>query len=495
MELELLKRKLAQGSLAGLVRVGLAVPLYLILTPFVLKTLGPELFGLWSFSTLVVSVMTLTDFGFKNALVYYVARELGQPESTTCRFNVALAIYCAMTLTVGAVVWIFGQAIVADVLRVPASLHAEAWFVLWITALGFGLRFVSIPFQALLEAHQEHGPIQRVLTAWLLANFAGTLIALTARPDIYALGCAGLVANALVLALFWRLARRRYPAIRIAPGTLRISTLKSMAGYGSGVQVATLVIASREPLLKILVARIYDLTTVASFEVVYRLCSQLVSVVTAPLLGSFAASALLAKGRTRELGEVLRPMFGFCVMVFVPAVLFFSSFAQRLVEVWLGPGHGQVAAMLPLAFAAFAIYYTTETLYKAIEASGLSLYSAVVQSVSLTGCVSAFLWLKDVPEQAIPMALFAGFALASLSNALVFRWRFPEIHLCTWPQWGWLLGPASLYVGGWIWAPRALLPGVFAGYLVVHLWCGRRAGLFDYVLVARKLVATVGAKS
>ena len=295
MELNLLKKKLAQGSIAGLVRVGLAVPLYLIMTPFVLHRLGSELFGLWSFGTLVISVMTITDFGFKNALVYHIASDLDNHDRLNQHFNVAFLTYLVMTLIALIVTLIFGKAIALHLLRVPESLHAEARFVLWVTAASFGLRFLSISFQALIEAHQEHATVQIVLLSWLLANFIGTLVALSLQPNIYALGIVTLSSNALILIVFWSYVSRRYSFIRISKKFLSRNATRDMLGYGSGIQLATLLIAAREPLIKVLIARTYDLVSVATFEIVYKLCTQLVSLVTTPLQGSFAASALLSK--------------------------------------------------------------------------------------------------------------------------------------------------------------------------------------------------------
>lgn len=171
MELNALKRKLVQGSLAGMLRVGLAIPLYLVLTPFVLHALGTERFGLWAFGTLVVSVMTLTDFGFKNALVYYVARDFDDHERINRYFNVAMLTFATLTAAMLCLTYLLGPFIVRDLLGVGTALHDEARFVLWVTALSFGLRFIAIPYQAVIEGHQLHAVSQTVLLMWLLLNF------------------------------------------------------------------------------------------------------------------------------------------------------------------------------------------------------------------------------------------------------------------------------------------------------------------------------------
>ena len=60
MDLALVKHRLLQGSLVGLARTALAVPIYLVLTPFLLRALGPNFFGIWSFGAIIMSVLALT---------------------------------------------------------------------------------------------------------------------------------------------------------------------------------------------------------------------------------------------------------------------------------------------------------------------------------------------------------------------------------------------------------------------------------------------------
>lgn len=495
MELGLLKRRLVMGSLAGALRVMLAVPLYLVLTPFMLRELGQEMFGLWSFSTLIISVMTLTDFGFKNALVYHIARAQGQTEAINGHFNVAFWTYLAIAGLIILATALLGPLIVEDILRVPERLGNEAWFVLWVTALSFGLRFIAIPYQAVVEGNQQHAVAQFILLAWLIVNFIGSVIALVLYHNIYALGVVSVFSNVVILAaFFWRVSTH-YPFVRLGVKYLKREKFIDMLRFGSGIQIATVLITIREPLLKVLIARVYDLTAVASFEIVYRLCTQLVSLVATPLLGSFSASALLAEHREHELQSIIRTMFGFCVAMFVPAILFFWTFSVPIIEFWLGASYPQVGEMLPFAFAAFAIYYTTEPLYKALEGAGLSGYSALVQLISVTVSFAAFGRLVDYPAYATSYALLTGFAVFSVSNYVVFRWRFKSITLFTVRQGLWLLGPILAYAACYSTLPSEALPMVFMIYLAAHVWCVRKATIFDLIGIARRLTGLIRARA
>ena len=109
-------------------------------------------------------------------------------------------------------------------------------------------------------------------------------------------------------AFFWTV-RRRFPHITLRWYGLFNGSARSMAGFGLGIQIASICIAMREPVYKILIARSSDLASVASFDIAYKLCTQLMSVMTTPLLGLFGVTALLA-GRHQELADLLRTLLG-----------------------------------------------------------------------------------------------------------------------------------------------------------------------------------------
>lgn len=491
MEFDTLKKKLLSGSLASMLRVSLAIPAYMVTTPFVLNHLGAELFGLWSLATLIMSLMALTDFGFKNTLVSQVAGNLSDKTHINEHFNMTFLAYLIISLVVIVITLLFGEGFARSVLRIHPTHLTEAHFLLVVTAFGFGLRFVSMAFQAVEEGHQEHAPVQVILLLWLALHFGGTIIALTIRPDIYALGIAAIIPNGAVLMAFsWRKSKY-YPDLRIAPRHLKMKALKDMMRQGTGIQAATLLTAAREPVYKILIARSTDLSSLATFDIVFRLSTQLASLVIAPLSGSFSASALLAKDKTDDFGKIIRPMFGFGLAIFVPAVLFIAAFAKILINLWLGPGFPNVAPMLTIGFAAFAAYYCTEVLYKAIEGSGLTGYSGLVQLATSILCIGSFALFVGDSNITAPMSLLFGFSVFSIINFGMFRWRFPTILLCAWNQWLWLIVPAIVFLALFTETNEPLRPWLFLFYISVHIYGCRRSRLFDFIDFGLKIARVI----
>ena len=487
MHLRALQQKLLYGSLTGLTRIALAVPLYFVLTPLVLHTLGPEQFGIWSFSTIIISLMNLTDFGLKNSLIYHVAKHADQPSEVRRYFSTTMWMYIALSSLALLATTLWGADMMCALLKVPDHYRGEAVFVLWMTVAGFVWRLLATPYQALLEGHQELSSSQLISLAWLVVYFVGSLAALAVTPTIYGLGLAGLAGNVFVfLAYFW-MARRRFPQIRLGKGAIDGVRLRQIFGFGFGIQVASICIAMREPLYKVLVANSLDLTSVASFDIAFKLCTQLMSVITTPLLGLFGAAALLA-ARRDDLLIVLRPLMGITLGLLLPTALAVTSFAKPLLHVWLGSATLATDALLPVMCVAFAIYYSTEALYRTIEGTGLSLYSAVVQAVVLTLQLMCF-WMFPVHDVSVAAwSIMAGYVFFSLSNLWMFRIRFSGGRIFTFLQWAALSAPSVLYGVCLTLIPIELRPVAFGLYLPLHAWLLVSARIVDVRLLWGQLL-------
>jgi len=279
--------------------------------------------------------------------------------------------------------------------------------------------------------------------------------------------------------------RTTEPALR---GLLNIdpSAVKALLRFGVCIHLATLVITLREPIYKILIARFCDMESLASFEISYRLCTQLVSIVVSPLLGTFAVSALL-QHRQGELEKILRHMVGFNCAIFIPAILLFGSFSEELISFWLGKEANSTAFMTFVMFTGFALYYLTQPLYKSLEGTGMSGYSALVQTFGLLVSTAILIGYSGQGEIAIPISLFAGFVVVSICNYLVFSRRFKEMSLIAPRKLLLLLVPPTLYVLSSSYVSAHWLPVIFLLYLLLHFLVVAKTGIFDYMKLSGKI--------
>lgn len=486
MNVQQIKNNIFKSSVIGIARVIIAIPLYLILTPFVLNRLGVEDFAIWSFSTIIISLISLGDFGFKNSLIYHIAQNINSKSKQNIYFNNALVIFIVIATSIIIFTILFSPYFSSHILEVPAERVDKAIFVLTIIAVSFSFRLVATPYQAIIEAHQKIYYSHYVMIAWLVSNFIFTIIALSISSSIYYLAIASLLPNIIVFLMYYFKARNDYDHIFLNITLISKSHIVEMLKYGSGIHIATIAIAAREPILKILIARNTDLIAVTIFELSYRLSTQAISIVKTPLLSVFSASAVLTKNKD-DLNKIVSPFCNYNIAFLVPSAVFFFAFSSELINLWLGIGHEKTAEILPLMFLSLSIYYLTEPLYKTIEASGKSSYSAILQSITIITCVFLYKTLSEYEHYSSAYVLLITFSLFSLINIISFKVFFHEISTFKYLKSIFLFALGFIYV---TYLPTENIPLkllTFLIYLIMHFYLCKLFGLFDIIYIFRKI--------
>lgn len=486
MDVATIQKRIFSGSLVGFLRIGLAIPVYLALTPLILNVLGEERFGLWSFSTTIIGLINLADFGLKNSLVYHVANQRHDEQAIIGHFSVTVIAYLFICTFISLFVVLFNKEIILTLLHLPPYLYAEAQFLLIVTVLAFSIRMIAIPYQAVLEGYQELSLSQLVFTLWILTYSVAVAVALALQPDIYGLGIASLISNFVILGGFFGLARRRFQFLRLDYAHLRSELFGSMLKYGAGIQLATVAIALREPLYKLVLVRAYDLSTVAAFEIAFKLCTQLASIITTPLLGVLGVSALLSQ-KHDELARILRPLFIYGLIALIPATLFAYTFSVPLFSAWLGEKGSAAANLFPGFFLGFALYYSTEVLYKSIEGSGRSWYSALLQ-LSILGLQICLLISLTISPWSVVESLIIGFATFSAANLVMFHRCYRTIPLVRPAQALAVIVPSGMFLGLLPFITQDLRIPLFLLYLMLHLITLKYLGFVD----SRAIVGLIG---
>ncbi|MGD9504950.1 MAG: oligosaccharide flippase family protein [Syntrophobacteraceae bacterium] len=416
------RRTISRTTRAGFVRTAAAAVIYFFLTPFIIRKLGMERYGVWSLNGAVSSVFLMADFGFQNSLVHFTAKHLGDEDKLAVLFNtifffLAVTAASCLALCVSCSGWIAGS-----LLGLPARCRMEAIAVLTATGVALSLRLLAAPYQAVIEGNQRVEYTQKVMLCWLLFNSAATVAALLAVPSVYALCVVHVLGQGFILFLFARRAKRDYRYTALERGRANIAALKEVLPYSIWVQLAALMILAREPLLKVVVARMYGVTELAAFEVAYRVTIQCMSFAVIPLLTVLPLSSLL-HDRRRELHDVVkRCTVGVAAVLAVPLVCVYF-FSPRLVTLWLGEGRENVALMLPAIFAAYCIYNLTEPLYKTMQGMGNSHLSAIAQGCFLFALGAALFTTRHRHDPAfIGGSIVAACVAFSVLNGFLY-WR------------------------------------------------------------------------
>lgn len=131
--------------------------------PFLISSLGKELYGLWVVITSVVASYYLLDLGFNQAVTRYVAKYIHKNDSTSANrvINTALIIYSSL----GAILFLFSVIAAyffTDKLMTDSEHITLAQTILIISGLSIALEFPAKAFPGIISAYLRFDVIATV---------------------------------------------------------------------------------------------------------------------------------------------------------------------------------------------------------------------------------------------------------------------------------------------------------------------------------------------
>ena len=227
-------RNYLEGVTSGWIAKFLPVIVGFWLTPFVLRHIGREAFGLYGLASSVIGWMTLLDLGLTPGLKAHLARNSARPDPELDSRLVSSTFFPQLAL--GLLVLLGGAAAASSVpafFAVSGPLADQAVGLTLLLAASLAVSLSSQSFNAVLVAHQRLKRDNSARLA-LVAVRASIVVVLLWRGDsLVALGFAQLagVSVSAALNVYW--AYRLTPGLRIRPSLDCGRELKLVAGCGA----------------------------------------------------------------------------------------------------------------------------------------------------------------------------------------------------------------------------------------------------------------------
>lgn len=175
-----MKKFLIRGVLINLVSQGWLLLLVFFFTPFILKTLGKELFGVFALSTSLFRYAGVFDLGLKQATVKHIAEHDGKKQYREINrvATVTFLLFVILALANASAVFLLGNFLVYKVFNIAAASQAIALRVFQITALNIFLHFLTEHAAAIAHGKQRFAVFN--IKTWIVGtvSIAGIAIAL-----------------------------------------------------------------------------------------------------------------------------------------------------------------------------------------------------------------------------------------------------------------------------------------------------------------------------
>lgn len=307
-------------------------------TPYVIRGLGQERFGILSLAWALLSYTAILDLGLSRATTKYAAEHLARGELDRLSSVVRSSLYAQLVLgSIGAVAAFSLAPLLANhVLKISLAMRSEALDTFLILALSLPVILVGNVYRGLLEAGQQFASINIVRVPTNISIFLIPAAAVPLRIHLPAIILL-LVGTRLVATLaYFSFCRKCYPALRDRTSYDR-TVLRALFAYGKWVTVSNVL----EPLLsyadRFFIGSMLSVMLLAYYTAPYDAITRawvIPSSLTATIFPAF--SSLSAHQMTDRLQELCVRSLKSLLLCLGPVLFLVIFFAHDILAIWLG---------------------------------------------------------------------------------------------------------------------------------------------------------------
>ncbi|HEY7967242.1 MAG TPA: oligosaccharide flippase family protein [Solirubrobacteraceae bacterium] len=349
-----IRRQIAIGTAANYAGRVINLAVWFILTPIIQRDLGTTEAGLWALVASFLAYGSLADLGIAQAVTKYVAeyRARGDNETASELIATAMWLYCALGLLVlvaGAIIAPF----VPDLIKVPASAHTTASWLVIITAGAVAVQLPSNCAIAVLRGLNRYDLMNVIGSLAIVSIGVGIAVVLALSGKVLAITVLAIPLTLVWIPLTIWLIHRNAPELRVGLRGARRVHARRVLLFGSalfGIQSAQVVKLQSD---EIVIGAALPVANVFPYSVARRLStlpSQLTNQFVVVLLPM--ASRLHAEGDAELLREIYLAGLRLTLALFAIIGGALIVFAHPFLLAWIPKVAGSANIVVLLTVAA-----------------------------------------------------------------------------------------------------------------------------------------------
>ena len=348
-----MKRRFALASLLNVVGIGLGFVISIVITPFLLRTLGQEAYGVWVLITafsVVSGYLSLFDLGVQSAIVKFVAEHHGRREFDAINqvFSVGLYLFAGIGVLMAFAMVLFAQLFMTRFFNIPPGLVGVTRLLFYLLAAQLLIEFPGLIFSAVVDGLQRYD-LQRAISIGYVVLYAVLLVTLLLHGyGLVALSITMLalvVVKALVLVvLVWRL----LPGLRLT-SAFDVGLLRRVAQYSGKLFLLRINVVIYNTMDKTIIGALLTTTQLTGYDIANKLRS--ISMVPLSLISSQVvptAATFYGIGDQVRMQELFLKGTKYQMAIMVPVIITVFVLAERFIRVWLGPDYVHLANLARL---------------------------------------------------------------------------------------------------------------------------------------------------
>jgi len=309
------------------------------LSPFIIKKLGDEGYGVWALVFSFVEYYWLLDFGFRSATLKYSAhyRATGENDKVNEVINTGLAYSgAAASLLICATLVFAGRA--QQFFQISGAYRPVFTTLVMMVGCAFALGTVFSLCSGVVEGYQRFDLTTRVWITTTTLRTLGLVAVMLMGFQLKAMAMVAIASLAAGYAYNYRNLRTGFPSLHLSFSGIKASMFRQMFRYGIHTSVATvsmLVLNQGTPLI---LAHFLPTAFVGYFLLPTRLLRYSVDMVCK--VGYVTVSSAAEMAARREYDQVYRMgvyVNRYCYALFAPAALALCLYGTELLKVWVNP--------------------------------------------------------------------------------------------------------------------------------------------------------------
>jgi len=267
-------KKLVRNSVASIAQIVIAGGTLFLLYAFLIRGLGAEIVGVWSFVMAISSLARIGEVGLTGSVVKYVAKHLATAKEDhsalivqTALLWVLLGVGVAVTCFYPLFSWVLKQTLDVASFAIAETLLPYACVFYVLSSL------VSVLHFALDGCHQ-------ITIRSIILSVSAVLFLLLALVLVPIYGLLGLLISQIIQVVVmgvvsYYFVRKSLPSLPLVPYRWSKDAFKEMIGYGIHFNTISIAEILFEPSVKYMLAKFGGLSSVVYYEMASRLVIQL----------------------------------------------------------------------------------------------------------------------------------------------------------------------------------------------------------------------------
>ncbi len=226
--------RIAKNTMLLYFRMGIAMVVGLYTSRLLLQALGITDYGISNVIGGLVSMFSIISGSLTAAISRFLTFELGKNDikRLTSIFSTSVIIQVVLAFVVMAICELAGAWFLENHLVIPQNRMSAAWWVFHLSIISFGVNLFSVPYGALIVAHERMSIYAYIGLLSVFVNLVTTIVIFYAPCDKLILWAVlGFLVSMLTQGFYWWYCKKNFEECKVHRKSVEKSLLKEIFSF------------------------------------------------------------------------------------------------------------------------------------------------------------------------------------------------------------------------------------------------------------------------